>query len=143
MEPRMGSATESSSSMKREKIQAIKKKPVVRKKREKVPQLNISGSAADWEDFRENLESFSVSNPNGGDSMEPRMGSATESSSSTKREKIQAIKKKPVVRKKREKVPQLNISGSAKRLKIKEKAVLTGVFTKYGVKAALSSREES
>ncbi|XP_043724112.1 uncharacterized protein LOC122671081 [Telopea speciosissima] len=55
--------------------------------------------------------------------------------SSKQQQKSRAVQKKKTVKTKSAKVPKLNIPGSAKRLKIKEKAVLTGVFTKYGVKS--------
>ncbi|KAL5552954.1 hypothetical protein UlMin_040355 [Ulmus minor] len=52
-------------------------------------------------------------------------------------------KKKLVAKRKEVKVPKLSIPGSAKRLRVKEKAVLTDVFSKYGLKSALVSNEES
>ncbi|XP_021293044.1 uncharacterized protein LOC110423210 [Herrania umbratica] len=66
-----------------------------------------------------------------------------------KLERIGGIEKKPLAKGKQQKDPQeqkvqkLNIPGSAKRLKIKEKALLTGVFSKYGLKTALTWKEES
>ncbi|KAL4325458.1 hypothetical protein GQ457_11G001840 [Hibiscus cannabinus] len=66
-----------------------------------------------------------------------------------KLEKVRSVKKKVVAKRnqqkfpKEQKVQKLDIPGSAKRLKIKEKAQLTGVFSKYGLKTPSSSKEES
>ncbi|KAK8639645.1 hypothetical protein V6N13_138017 [Hibiscus sabdariffa] len=66
-----------------------------------------------------------------------------------KLEKVRSVKKKVVAKRnqqkfpKEQKVQKLDIPGSAKRLKIKEKAQLTGVFSKYGLKTPLISKEES
>ncbi|KAL5100465.1 hypothetical protein RYX36_004792 [Vicia faba] len=50
-----------------------------------------------------------------------------------------ASKKKPSTKENAKKF--LDVFGSAKRLKIKEKAVLSGVFSKYGSKTALASKD--
>lgn len=102
-----------------EKIQASEKKT----KTEKVPKLSISGSVA--REKTEKLSKFSIS----GSSDQPQKGKKKE--------------KKLDVRKKGDKVSKLSIPGASNRLRIKEKAVLTGVFNKYGVKTALAVREES
>ncbi|XVF02391.1 hypothetical protein REPUB_Repub04eG0171600 [Reevesia pubescens] len=66
-----------------------------------------------------------------------------------KLERIRSIEKKVLAKGKQQKVAKeqkvqkLDIPGSAKRLKIKEKALLTGVVSKYGLKTALTSKEES
>ncbi|XP_022725932.1 uncharacterized protein LOC111282202 [Durio zibethinus] len=66
-----------------------------------------------------------------------------------KLERIRSIEKKVLAKGNQQKVPKeqkvqkLDIPGSAKRLKIKEKALLTGVFSKYRFKTALTSKEES
>ncbi|XP_057724017.1 uncharacterized protein LOC130939971 [Arachis stenosperma] len=52
-------------------------------------------------------------------------------------------KKKRASKQKGKKVPKLDVPGSAKRLKIKEKAVLSDVFAKYGSKAAVAASKES
>ncbi|XP_020979123.1 uncharacterized protein LOC107643503 isoform X2 [Arachis ipaensis] len=52
-------------------------------------------------------------------------------------------KKKRAKKQKGKKVPKLDVPGSAKRLKIKEKAVLSDVFAKYGLKAAVAASKES
>ncbi|KAK0574222.1 hypothetical protein LWI29_019959 [Acer saccharum] len=95
------------------------------------------------EDIRENLEIVSVSELNGRDSKKPDKKSARDSSSSNQRKKIQVIEKKQTAKGKVKKVPKLSVPGSAKRLNVKEKAVLTDVFSKYAVKAALTSKAES
>ncbi|XWS68949.1 hypothetical protein CRYUN_Cryun04dG0137500 [Craigia yunnanensis] len=66
-----------------------------------------------------------------------------------KLERIRSIEKKVLAKgnqqkvQKEKKVQKIDIPGSAKRLKIKEKTLLTGVFSKYGLKTALTSKEES
>ncbi|KAH7570232.1 hypothetical protein JRO89_XS05G0072100 [Xanthoceras sorbifolium] len=97
---------------------------------------------AKMEDIRENLEIVSVSELNGKDNKKQDKKSSRDSSSSNQRKKIQAIKKKQIAKGDVKKVPKLDIPGSAKRLKVKEKA-LTDVFSKYAIKAALTSKEES
>ncbi|XP_057448415.1 uncharacterized protein LOC130739956 [Lotus japonicus] len=62
-----------------------------------------------------------------------------EKKSSAKFRQESAPKKKLISKKKVKKV--LEIPGSAKRLKIKEKAVLTDVFSKYGKRAVLASKD--
>ncbi|CAK9137819.1 unnamed protein product [Ilex paraguariensis] len=74
---------------------------------------------------------------------EPANDNATHSSSTKQKEKSRANGKKLVAKRKGEKVPKFNIPGSANRLKIKEKAVLTDVFSKYGPKSPVSVKEQS
>ncbi|XP_061370173.1 uncharacterized protein LOC133312909 isoform X2 [Gastrolobium bilobum] len=62
-----------------------------------------------------------------------------EQKSSAKDKQENSLKKKQTSKKKAKKV--LDVPGSAKRLKIKEKAVLSDVFSKYGLKAALASKD--
>lgn len=62
-------------------------------------------------------------------------GSPPNALSSQQLKKNRSKKKKIVVKGKQKNTPKLNIPGSAKRLKMKEKAVLTDVFSKYGQKA--------
>ncbi|ESW29495.1 hypothetical protein PHAVU_002G074900 [Phaseolus vulgaris] len=50
-----------------------------------------------------------------------------------------ARKKKPTSKEKAKK--DLNVPGSSRRLKIREKAVLSSVFSKYGLKATLASKD--
>ncbi|KAB5537942.1 hypothetical protein DKX38_015475 [Salix brachista] len=57
---------------------------------------------------------------------------ATDSPSSKKQHQKQASKKKVITK-----------GGRGGRLKIKEKTVLTDVFSKYGLKAALASTRKS
>ncbi|KAL5828963.1 hypothetical protein ACOSQ3_018431 [Xanthoceras sorbifolium] len=86
---------------------------------------------AKMEDIRENLEIVSVLELNGRDNKKQDNKCSRDSSSSNQRKKIQAIKKKQIAKGDVKKVPKLDIPGSAKRLKVKEKAVLTDVFSKY------------
>lgn len=72
----------------------------------------------------------------------PKMKAELDSSSlPNKREKAKAAKKKPVVKEKASKTPKLKIPGSARRLKGQDKAKLEDVFTKYGAKTALASKD--
>ncbi|XP_028801926.1 uncharacterized protein LOC114757108 [Neltuma alba] len=64
-----------------------------------------------------------------------------EQKSPAKPKRANAAKKKPPSKEKVKKVPKLEVLGSAKRLKIKEKAVLSDVFSKYGSKAAFASKD--
>ncbi|XP_076898034.1 uncharacterized protein LOC143551503 [Bidens hawaiensis] len=58
-------------------------------------------------------------------------------SEALKKQKVrEKAKKTPRSVKKVEKTPKLSIPGSAKRLKMKEKALLSGVFSKYGGKSS-------
>lgn len=99
---------------------------------------------AELEEVGENLEFVkTVSELNGSNNTKQAKKSAADSSSSKQQKKIQAIEKKQVAKGKVKKVPKLDIPGSAKRLKIKEKAVLNDVFSKYAVKAASTAGEES
>ncbi|GLU03048.1 hypothetical protein SLE2022_202670 [Rubroshorea leprosula] len=84
------------------------------------------------EDIRHNLEMVSATMPTS--DTDPTL----ESISSNQQRKPKTTKKKLPTKGKQQKVPKLDIPGSAKRLKIKEKAVLTGVFSKYGGKTASS-----
>ncbi|XP_011025654.1 PREDICTED: uncharacterized protein LOC105126485 [Populus euphratica] len=95
------------------------------------------------EDITENVESVSKSDLNSYDSSEPSMEAATDSLSPRKQRKKRSSKKKIVAKGGAKKVPKLDIPGSAKRLRIKEKAVLTDVFTKYGLKTTVASAKES
>ncbi|XP_015076783.1 uncharacterized protein LOC107020797 [Solanum pennellii] len=57
-----------------------------------------------------------------------------EESEFSEQKKVEAKEKKKRPKQKKEQVPKLNIPGSARKLKIKEKAVLTGVLSKYAQK---------
>ncbi|XP_031258267.1 uncharacterized protein LOC116116311 [Pistacia vera] len=98
---------------------------------------------AELEDMRENLELVSVSELTDDDIVKRCAKSATDSSSSNNQKKIRNIEKKLIAKGKVKKVPKLNVPGSAKRLRVKEKAVLTDVFSKYAAKASLTSKEGS
>nr|XP_043624884.1 uncharacterized protein LOC122596383 [Erigeron canadensis] len=63
------------------------------------------------------------------------------SESSKKQLKVTVKRKKAVTgKKKAENTPKLNIPGSANRLKMKEKALLSGVFSKYGGDSAMAAK---
>ncbi|XP_030552096.1 uncharacterized protein LOC115756451 [Rhodamnia argentea] len=104
---------------------------------------------------REDMETFDVSDFETFGSLESGTKIVTASSSTDQRGKatlarVAAKQKKPRPNPKQpsgkgkaEKVLKQEVPGSAKRLKIKEKAVLTGVLSKYGGKAALTSNDIS
>ncbi|KAF8390356.1 hypothetical protein HHK36_024881 [Tetracentron sinense] len=98
--------------------------------------------SANWEEIGEDLE-VDISEPKDNESMRPAMVARTESLSSKQRQNNRAVQKKKVVKRKSEKIPKLNFPGSANRLKSKEKAVLSGVFSKYGAKVSSPSEKES
>ncbi|KVI05630.1 hypothetical protein Ccrd_016054 [Cynara cardunculus var. scolymus] len=67
--------------------------------------------------------------------QEPETGSEPSKKPKKVREKG---KKVMTAKRKGENTPKLNIPGSANRLKMKEKALLSGVFSKYGGKSAMA-----
>lgn len=88
------------------------------------------------EQKRETVEAFNMLESSEKDDYKmPNEESPSKALPSQQLKKNSAKKKKIVVKGKQKKSPKLNIPGSAKRLKIKEKAVLTDVFSKYGQKA--------
>eukprot|EP00262_Sarcandra_glabra_P009101 TRINITY_DN2309_c1_g1_i1.p1 TRINITY_DN2309_c1_g1~~TRINITY_DN2309_c1_g1_i1.p1 ORF type:complete len:436 (+),score=101.77 TRINITY_DN2309_c1_g1_i1:102-1409(+) len=68
---------------------------------------------------------------------------AAPSSSSSERGKKKVVPKNQTVKEKSEKALRLNVLRSANRLKMKERSVLTGVFSKYGGKAASAFSQET
>ncbi|XP_057494835.1 uncharacterized protein LOC130779959 [Actinidia eriantha] len=90
--------------------------------------------SADLNNGTENLGSISL-------------GTTTESAFASiplnQEEKVPANEKKQEPKRKRIKVPKLNIPGSANRLRIKEKNVLTGVLSKYAVQPGSASKEQT
>ncbi|XP_057949239.1 uncharacterized protein LOC131144555 isoform X2 [Malania oleifera] len=94
-----------------------------------------------WEEIQRNLKFAHVSEVNDGDGLKPTVDSATASSSSKPRDKAKANKKKQDTKRKAQKGPKLGILGSANRLKVREKTLLTGVLSKYAANAASTSRE--
>ncbi|KAK3038652.1 hypothetical protein RJ639_027315 [Escallonia herrerae] len=92
------------------------------------------------EDDEAKLDVFHVADPQSNSSGEQRKGTKSNSPSSKQQVKISANGKKPMPKRKG---PKLNIPGSAKSLRIKEKALLTGVFSKYGVRPASAVTEKS
>ncbi|XP_073145327.1 uncharacterized protein [Henckelia pumila] len=91
--------------------------------------------AAQWEDDEEITSKFS-------EELGTRQESAAKSSPSKQGRKIRQNYKKGAPKTKKDNIPKLNIPGSSKRLKIKEKSVLTDVFSKYGAKEASSTVNE-
>lgn len=79
-------------------------------------------------DYLENAETLSAESTSGD---EQDVGEESEFS---EQKKVQAKEKKKKPKQKKENVPKLNIPGSARKLRIKEKAVLTGVLSKYAQK---------
>lgn len=79
-------------------------------------------------DYVENLETLST------ESTSDDEQDVGEESEFSEQKKVQAKEKKKKPKQKKEKVSKLNIPGSARKLKIKEKAVLTGVLSKYAQK---------
>ncbi|XP_054825556.1 uncharacterized protein LOC129323042 [Prosopis cineraria] len=81
----------------------------------------------------------------GDDSMELQIGSEINSLSLEQKppgkpKQGNVVRKKPPSKEKVKKVPKFDVLRSAKRLKIKEKAVLSDVLSKYGPKSALASK---
>ncbi|CAH2066534.1 unnamed protein product [Thlaspi arvense] len=76
----------------------------------------------------------------GGDSDKPeaKLGSGVEGKKKEKKKK----KKKILVKGKAKMPSSIEIPGSSKRLKVKEKALLTGVLVKYAAKAASTSNDK-
>lgn len=70
--------------------------------------------------------------------QEPETGS--ESPKKPKKVREKGKKKMMVAKRKGENTPKLTIPGSANRLKMKEKALLSGVFSKYGGKSAMAAK---
>ncbi|KAK2985328.1 hypothetical protein RJ640_029472 [Escallonia rubra] len=92
------------------------------------------------EDDEAKLDVFHVADPQSNSSGEQGKGTKSNSPSSKQQVKIRANGKKPMPK---SKGPKPNIPGSAKSLRIKEKALLTGAFSKYGVKPASAVTEKS
>lgn len=69
--------------------------------------------------------------------------SVTKPASSKQQGELQEKGKKVASKAKKQRPPKINIPGSANRLKIREKAVLTGVLSKYGGNTSVVTREQS
>ncbi|KAF7123251.1 hypothetical protein RHSIM_Rhsim12G0124200 [Rhododendron simsii] len=95
---------------------------------------------AQWEEVRENLESLSLSKHSDGDSLGRRTETVAVSMPSKHKEKTLENGKKLKAKRKRTNVPKFKLPGSTNRLRVKEKAVLTGVFSKYAALAASASK---
>ncbi|PKI56219.1 uncharacterized protein LOC116210083 [Punica granatum] len=112
---------------------------------------------AEFEETYEDMESLTLSELNSSNSVDRGFISPSASVSSEQKSRMPvSVKKQGKSRVKRQKpsgkgngvkvkvkVPKLGVPGSAKRLKIKEKAVLIGVFSKYGAKADFALNQES
>ncbi|OVA11276.1 hypothetical protein BVC80_1583g28 [Macleaya cordata] len=105
--------------------------------------LDDQSVSANWEEVEEGIEHLSLLEPNDDGNPRPRLVTKTDSLPSKQPPKSQKVQKKLIIKGKKEKVPKSNVPGSAKRLKIKEKAVLAGVLSRYGAEASLASRKES
>ncbi|PIN13151.1 hypothetical protein CDL12_14223 [Handroanthus impetiginosus] len=95
------------------------------------------------EDDIEIIKTSTTSNSNLSKELEVVKESGMDPSSSKQEKKLKTKEKKVSSKSKKDKIPKLNIPGSLKRLKIREKEVLTGVFSKYGANATLTVKEQS
>ncbi|XP_058115465.1 uncharacterized protein LOC131258274 [Magnolia sinica] len=91
---------------------------------------------SDWEENEVGIKQVNVSEPNNEESKRPKKQGIV---LSKQRRLNRVVRKQQMVKEKSDKASRLEVPGSAKRLKIKERAVLTGVFSKYGVKADTGS----
>ncbi|KAL3631056.1 hypothetical protein CASFOL_024040 [Castilleja foliolosa] len=89
---------------------------------------------------QENVPSFDNSDENDDKIKGTSSTTTSEPDSSKQIRKLKANKKKVVSKGKKDKVPKLNIPGSANRLKIREKEMLSGVFSKYSATVKELSR---
>ncbi|XP_075097178.1 uncharacterized protein LOC107760275 [Nicotiana tabacum] len=99
--------------------------------------VEMEDLSARTNDYTENSEIFSAESTSG-DEQDVR----EESDFSEQEKKVQAKEKKKKPKQKKDKVPKLNIPGSARKLKIKEKALLTGVISKYAQKNTVATVKE-
>ncbi|KDP21305.1 hypothetical protein JCGZ_21776 [Jatropha curcas] len=108
---------------------------------------NVSDVPVDWgnelvtaklEDVMHKMESSNTSILNNDDTVEPILEHTSGSFSPKKQDKSRTTKKNIVMKGRGKKVPKMEILGSAKRLKVKEKAVLNDVFAKYRLQSPVS-----
>lgn len=125
MDPRQQPIADSLPSKQLESIQELERRPLARGKWGMVPKSKIPTSELNGDDRRETRD-------------EP----TTNSVSSKQQKKKKKPEKKQIAQKNQEKAPVLKLPGSANRLRIKEKVVLTDVFSKYGVKAANTTKQQ-
>lgn len=97
--------------------------------------LNTDLEKEELELLQENEEPPHVSKIDDGNARTGNMDLTIVSSPSKEAENPRKIKEKQYARTKVEKIPKLNIPGSARRLEVKDKTVLTSVLSKYGTKA--------
>ncbi|KAF3683763.1 putative cyclin-D1-1-like [Capsicum annuum] len=90
----------------------------------------VDDLSADTDDYVENSETLCAESTSG-DEQDVR-----EETESSEQKKVEAKEKKKQKKpkQKKEMVSKLNVPGSARKLKIKDKAVLTGVLSKYAQK---------
>ncbi|KAL7133025.1 hypothetical protein ABFS83_12G113700 [Erythranthe nasuta] len=127
------SAVIPSSSKKISKIEKKEKKAASKTKKEGVPKIKKINATSAFDG------SNTVAEEIDGDSV-------VSSSSSKQTSKIDKSEKKAAASKtkKNKNIPKTkNILGSATRLKVRDKAVLTGVLSKYGAKATLAVKEQA
>ncbi|KAL5974312.1 hypothetical protein ACLOJK_030976 [Asimina triloba] len=90
---------------------------------------------SEWEDIDVDVEHVNVSESSNRESDQLKQVAAV----MKQRSRNQVTRKRQKVKEKKNKDLKLEVPGSAKRLKIRERAVLTGVFSKYGGKADTGS----
>ncbi|KAI3467482.1 hypothetical protein Pfo_024145 [Paulownia fortunei] len=96
-----------------------------------------------WEDDGEINGSSTTSDSILAEELEVGEESAINSSSPKQIRKLKMNEKKVASKKRKDRIPKFNIPGAANRLKMREKAVLTGVFSKYGANSTLTVKEQS
>ncbi|KAG8366195.1 hypothetical protein BUALT_Bualt17G0051300 [Buddleja alternifolia] len=98
---------------------------------------------AQFEDDGEIEGTKAVSDSSLAEESEIEEESAMESPSLKQERKLKMNEKKAASKRRKDKIPKLNIPGSSNRLKIREKEMLSGVFSKYGANATLTVKEQS
>ncbi|KAF9625715.1 hypothetical protein IFM89_026295 [Coptis chinensis] len=104
-------------------------------------QVNESISATS-QAIEEGVAHITLSEMNDNENAGPKAADKIDPLPVKQQQKKPTIKKKPTVKGRSHKSPKSNIPGSAKRLKVKEKAVLADVFSKYGEKVSLALTKE-
>ncbi|KAL8534073.1 hypothetical protein ACS0TY_010187 [Phlomoides rotata] len=94
------------------------------------------------EDIGEISGTSTISDFNLAEELDVGEESSIDSSSKDAR-KSKTNEKKAAPKRRKDKNPKLNIPGSSKKLKMKDKAVLSGVFSKYGANATSTVKKPS
>ncbi|GAU49908.1 hypothetical protein TSUD_238820 [Trifolium subterraneum] len=102
-------------------------------------ETDLDDSDEEWESDGENEEFVTALKLDSDDRVEMTKQVDGKKKASVKVGQENAPKKKPSTKEKAKKV--VDVPGSAKRLKIKEKAVLIDVFSKYGSKTSAASKD--